>query len=49
MSKNIIRIRFLSLNDAVEEPVPNVLLYLKKLTKVSTSDGKIPLGSSNQS
>ena len=48
MSKNIIRIRFLSLDDAVQESVTNVILYLKKLTKAPTSDGKTPLGFPNQ-
>lgn len=43
MSKSVLRIRLLSLNDAAGQPFSNVLLYLKKLTKISTSDGKILL------
>lgn len=41
MSKAILRVRIVSFNDAENRPFSNIILYLKKLTQVSTSGSKI--------
>ena len=44
MSGDNIRVRFLMLNDGAGKPIQNLLLYIKKLTRVGPVDGKILLG-----
>ncbi len=43
MSNSVLRIRFLSVNDAADQPFSDILLYLKRLVQVSTSTGKLEI------